>query len=127
MRVFTVIYCVTDPVPPDVLSPEPAAAEGRMVLPEGNHLFEKKEDIPVLCEQIPVQPAGLIILIVRIIVSPLGVHKFIAGAEHGCAVGQEEHTTEILNLLLSQSHHPRWNVEVALPPAVPTQVIIGSI
>src|SRR5215813_2057907 len=61
-----------------------------MRLAEGNHLFEEIEDIPIRLESVPVQPADLVILVVRIVVSELGVQELVTGPEHGDAVRSEK-------------------------------------
>ena len=78
-------------------------------------------------QPVPVEPGGLIILIPRIIVATLGVHKLVAGAEHRSSVRKHQDREEILDLLLAQLHYFRGNLQIALPSAVPAQIVVGSI
>src|ERR1019366_3574520 len=114
-------------VPAHVVAPEAAARQRRMGLTKSDHAFEESKDLPVLLQQVPVQPGGFIILIPRIVVATLRVHKLVAGAEHGSSVGKHQDREEILDLLLTQVHYFRGDLLIAVPSTVPAQIIVGSI
>ena len=58
----------------------------RMGLSEGNHLFYKGEQIPVILLKLPVQPGNLIILTVCVIISALTLAKFISRLDQRCTL-----------------------------------------
>jgi hypothetical protein len=71
---------------------------------ELDHTFEESKHVPIALEKIPIQPGDFVVLVVGIVVPFLGVHEFVARAEHGGPVGEHEQTEEVLDLLPPQRH-----------------------
>jgi len=53
-----------------------------------DHSCKETDNVLILLKQILVQPGGLVILVVEIVVHTLGIHKLVAGT-HRRAVGKK--------------------------------------
>src|SRR5271165_1058216 len=85
-------------VPGNVLTPESAATQGRMRLPERNHPFKEPEYVLIRLELAPIQPADFVVLVVMIVVSELCVQELVSRPEHRDAVREHKEAEEILSL-----------------------------
>ncbi len=65
---------------------------------ERDHELEEPEDVMISIEQTPIQPGGLVVLIVRVVVAPLCIHELVAGLEERGSVGQHQQTEEVLHI-----------------------------
>ena len=68
MRVVGQIHIGPHPIPMDVFAPEAAATERRVGLTKNDHTLEKTDHVLIALDEIPIQPSGLIVLIVGIVV-----------------------------------------------------------
>jgi len=60
--------------------------------------LKKAEHAAVLLQEVPIEPRGLVILIPRIVVAALGIHKLVARSEHRSSIGKHQDGEEILDL-----------------------------
>src|ERR1700722_3807376 len=116
-----------DPIPENVLSPEPAPADGRMAFAERNHTLEEAENVRIRLKLLPVQPADFVVLVVGIVITGLGVQELVSGAKHRGSVRQEQQATEILDLPPAQSHHFRRHTFDPFVSTVPTVIVVHTI
>jgi len=82
-------------IPVHILAPELTASQAGMRFAKGNHQFEKTEQIAVLFEFVPIQPGGLVVLIVGIVVAVLAMHELVARAKHRRAIGYHEQAEDL--------------------------------
>src|SRR5574338_879810 len=94
---------------------------------ESNHESNKSEDVLMRLEPAPIQPRGVVILVVGIIIPALSLEKLIAGAEHRSSIGQEQQTHEIFDLALPQLQDLLGQAVIPFPSAIPTVVLGGTI
>src|ERR1017187_7605073 len=114
-------------VPGNVLTPESAATQGRMRLPERNHGFEKPEYVLIRLELAPIQPADFVVLIVRIVVSELCVQELVTRPEHRDAVREHEEAEEVFSLFPAKCQNLRWRALVSFVSAVPTVIRVHTV
>jgi hypothetical protein len=98
-----------------------------MGLPEPNHPSKESKDVLMVFQEVPIEPGGLIVLIVGIVVSPLSIHELITRTKHGCSIGQHEKTEKILDLPPAQAEDLWGNPFVSLKPAVPAPIVIEPV
>src|SRR5208283_109752 len=98
MRIVGEIDRWTRSVPGNILPPEPAASQGRMIFPECNHALKETENVGACPELVPVQPTRFVVLVIRIVVAELRVHKFVSCPQHRGSIRQEQQAAEVLNL-----------------------------
>ena len=115
-RTETHVHRGTSAKPAHVVAPETAPAQGRVGLAEADHAAEEPKDILVDPEPIPVQPAGLVVLVVRVVVATLRLQELVAGAKHGRAVRQEQQAAQVLGLALAQLQNLGRDPIVPIPP-----------
>src|ERR1700740_1863050 len=92
-----------------------------------DHVLEKTENVSILLELTPVQPSGLVVLVIRIVIAELRVQEFVAGPEHGDPVREHEQTEKILYLLASEGQHFIGRAIIAFETTVPAIVGVGPI
>src|SRR5579859_6582989 len=97
-----------------------------MFAAEGNQQAKETVQPRIFTEQIPIHPADLVVLAIRVIVAGLGASELIAGQDHGNAVGEQKNGGEVTDLALAQAED-LGVVRLALGAAVPTQVVVMSI
>src|ERR1700758_4414118 len=114
-------------MPLDILSPKSAASDRATRLAQGDHPLEKAEQVAVLLKPIPVEPGHLVILVVRVVVAVLSVEELVAGTEHRGTVGQHQQTTKVFHLPAAQRQDVFQHAVVALPTAVPAQVVVCAV
>src|SRR5215470_7862258 len=114
-------------VPGDIVAPESAPAQGRMRLPERNHLFEETKNVLIRLELAPVEPTNLVVLVVWIIVAELRIQELISGPEHRDTVRQQEQTAEILSLFSTQRENLCQRAFISFVPTVPTAILVRTV
>src|SRR5262249_39985398 len=127
VRIMSHIHLVARAMPLDILSPKSAASDRATRLAQGDHPLEKAEQVAVLLKPIPVDPGHLVILVVRIVVAVLSVEELVAGTEHRGTVGQHQQTTKVFHLPTAQRQDVFQQAVVALPTAVPAQVVVCAV
>src|ERR1700687_699102 len=95
-----------------------------MSLAEGDHVFEKAEDILIRTEPSPVEPDRRVIDIVWVGVALLGVHELVARTEHRRAIGEHQQGAEIPDLLLAQRGDRGRRFAVARTDAIPAMLAV---
>src|SRR6516164_10482053 len=83
-------------------------------------------DVRVLSEQGPVEPTGLIVLTVRIIVAVLRSPHFIAHHKHWQTKREESDGQEILYLTVSKFFNRRV-IGCPFGSAVPTSIVVCAV
>src|SRR5699024_9628403 len=91
-----------------------------------DHETEKFVQIPILFQQIPVQPGDLIILAVAVVVAVLRVPEFVAGRKHGGAPAAHEDGAGIADHAATQVQNLRI-IGRSFLAAVPAAVVVGSV
>ena len=94
---------------------------------ERDHQPEESMNIGELVQPVPIDPRGVVVLVVRVVVAVLGREELIAHAKHGNAVRQHEDRREVLRLSPAKRDHLVGYSGVALPAAVPGEVVVGSV
>ena len=69
-------------IPGNILPPEPAAVQRRMILSERNHVLEETKNVLIRLELTPVQPSNFVILVIGIVVAKLRVQELVPGPKH---------------------------------------------
>ena len=100
--------------------------DGRMGQTVTDHEPEKCKQLPVLFQQPPVQPGNLIVLAVGVVVSILGVAKFVPGQEHGRTPAAQKYGAGVPDQAEAQGKH-LFFLRLPLRPAVPAPVVIRSV
>ena len=121
------VRLATGAVPTDVLAPEAAPRQRWVPLAKGDHGLEEAENVRVGIEPAPVDPAGLVVLVVRVAVVVLRLHELVARTEHRRTIGEQQQATIILDLLLTQLHYFRRSALVSFPAAVPAVVLRRTV
>jgi len=80
--------------------------------------------VPV--DERPVEPRGLVVLVVGVVVPALRAARLVAGEEHRHAARDEQHDREVADLPLAQRLDLRV-VGLALDAAVPAQVVVRAV
>src|SRR5262249_10846647 len=93
---------------------------------ESNCLPEKSEDICILLNQAPIEPADLVVLTIGIVVSPLRPAEFIAAKHHGSAHREKQRTSVVLRQLFSQPDDSHI-IRVAFGATVPGIIVVGAV
>ena len=92
----------------------------------GDQQFDEPVHVGVLGEQRPVEPTGLVVLAVGVVVAVLRAPHFVTHDDHGHAQRKHGHRQEILDLAVAQLLD-RGIVGRALHAAVPASVIVSSV
>src|ERR1700749_27025 len=98
-----------------------------MVLAKSNYALEEAENIRIGLEPTPVEPRRFVVLIVRIVVTRLGLQEFIPGPKHRRSVREKQKATEVLDLLFAQGQHLRRYAVISFPTAVPTVILVHAV
>src|SRR5208337_417791 len=114
-------------VPGNVLTPESAATQRRMRLPERNHAFEEQEYVLIRLEPAPIQPVDFVVLVVGIIVSELCIQELVTRPEHRDAVREHEEAEEVFSLFPAKCQNLRWHALVSFLSAVPTVIRVHTV
>src|SRR5438067_2968767 len=69
---------------------------------EGDRLAKESHDVRMLANPVPVEPAELVVLTVRIVVPALRAQAFVSPEHHGRAKRKEQHARVVLDQLLSK-------------------------
>src|ERR1700730_10889765 len=109
--------------PADLLTPEPAPTDGRMRFSERDHELEKPENIGVLLQSLPVQPSRFVILIVRVVVTSLGMQKFVSGRKHRNSVRKHQEAKAIFGLSFPQGDDLRRGPVISFPSIIKTIIV----
>src|SRR5439155_25155433 len=80
----------------------------------------------LLFVKLPVQPGGLVVLTVGVVVAVLGVAQLVAAADHRHALGEEQGGDQIPLLAFAEGAASRI-VARPLGAAVPAQVIVAAV
>src|SRR5262249_44813720 len=88
--------------------------------------FDESTDVGVLVEQPPVEPRGLVVVTVVVVIAVLGAPHFVAHQGHGSAEREERQGQEILYLTVPE-RLDRAIVRWAFHAAVPAPVVIGAV
>ena len=80
-----------------------------------------------LVRSVPVEPRGLVVLVVRVVVPSLRSGELVTGDEHRDAVAEQQQTHRVAELAATQRHHLRRHVDVALPATVPRPVVVVAV
>src|ERR1700758_1721833 len=98
-----------------------------MTFTKRNHVLEETENVSIRLQLAPVQPSGLVVLVIGVVVAELRVQEFVAGPEHWDSVRKHQQAEEILYLLAPQSQHFMRRAFVAFVTTVPAVVGVGAI
>src|SRR5262249_22789786 len=82
--------------------------------------------VGVFLNQRPVEPAGLVVLAIGVVVAALCLPDFVGHQDHGHAQRQQGDRQVILHLAVAQPLH-RQVVGRALHAAVPAAVVVGAV
>ena len=74
----------------------------------------------------PVDPAGEVVLALGVVVAALGAQEFVAGQEHGDALGEQQGGDQVLGLAFAEGEDGRV-VGRAFDAAVPGEVLVGAV
>ncbi len=96
------------------------------LLSGGNQMFDKAVDVRVPGEEVPVEPADLIVLAIRVIIAILGPSHLITHQEHGCAERKQRDREKVLYLSIAEFFDIRI-VGGPFDAAVPAQVVVSPI
>ena len=105
---------------------EVASFENRLRMPQRRHLFRKVQKLFLFRIQVPVDPADLIVLAIWIVVALLSLFDFVAAANHGHALRQQQRCKQILALLQTQALNFRIG-RFAFDAAVPVVVVVVAV
>src|SRR5690242_20580046 len=72
-----------------------------MSLTECKHQLEEPQELPVLLDQLPIEPTDLVVLTICIVIALLGASYFVSGQDHGNALREHENSEKILALALA--------------------------
>src|SRR5579884_3555763 len=97
-----------------------------MSLAKGNHVFAESEDALILLGTVPIEPANLIILAIRIDVALLGPPDFVACQQHRHSSREQENRHKILDLTFAQRLNSRI-VNLSFNTTIPAQIVIVAI
>src|SRR5581483_5704932 len=114
------------PMPANVRAPtsdivrmakERAASEHRLRMAERVAVSEKANQVRVFLLKSPVEPAQLVVVVVRIVVAMLGSTGLVTHHDHGDTLAHHQQTDRVLYLLAAQGIYARI-VGLAFPAAV---------
>ena len=108
----------------EIFAPESAVPQEGVGFAKRDPQCKEPDDVVILLKQIPVQPGGLVILVVGIVVPALGIHELVASTEHRGAVGKKQETVEVLGLPFLQDYHMVRHPIVAFPSAIPAVGVV---
>src|ERR1700758_3980366 len=98
-----------------------------MTFTKRNHVLEETENVSIRLQLAPVQPSGLVVLVIGVVVAELRVQEFVAGPKHWDSVRKHQQAEKILYLLAPQGQHFMRRAFVAFVTTVPTVVGVGAI
>src|ERR1017187_168054 len=98
-----------------------------MRLPKRNHTFEEAECVRIRLDLTPIQPAGFVVLVIRVVVSELCIQELVPGPEHWDAVREHEEAEEVLSLFPAKCQNLRWRAPVSFVSAVPTVIRVHTV
>ena len=111
----------------------PAAGGGSACAPqdgmgfaEGDHPGDKRKEILIFGQILPVQPGNFIVLAVRVVVPELGIAKFVPGQEHGRSSAAKKDGEGIFPHPVPERQNLRI-VRGAFCAAVPAVVGVGAV
>src|SRR5271166_5115023 len=91
-----------------------------------NQQLRKPQDIDMCGQQIPIEPARLVVLAVGVIVSALATPHLVAHEKHGNAAGQHKGCEKVLDLPVAEL----LNYGIVSGPfktAVPASVVLAAV
>src|SRR5205823_4121960 len=97
-----------------------------MPLPKLDHSFPKAKKAGILLCERPIEPADLVILAIRIVITALGAPDFIAGDEHRNAACEQQQNGKVSYLAVAKPLDGPV-IRLAFDPAVPAQVLVNTI
>src|SRR5262245_59744923 len=80
----------------------------------------------MLVQQAPVEPSGVVVLPLGLVVAALGPPHFVTHQQHWHSEGKDSDCEKVFSLAISQLFDG-WIVGRTLDAAVPTSVIVGSV
>src|SRR4030095_6679155 len=114
-------------MPSNIAAPESPAPNGAVGATKRDHVLEKPEDVDIGLKPIPVEPCRLVVLVVRIVVSPLCVHELVASYKHRRSIGDHQQTAEVLHEATTQRQGLRRGIGVSLGSPIPAVVGVRTI
>ena len=100
--------------------------ENRVGLAEGDEVFHKFIDVAVGLQLVPVEPGGLVVLAVGVVVAPLGVAELVPRQQKGRPLAQEHQHQGVADLFFPHLHDLLL-AGGTLHPAVPAVVAVGAV
>src|SRR6186997_1418569 len=83
-------------------------------------------DIGMFCEKRPVEPTGLIILTIRVVVSKLRSPHFVTHEKHGHTSRKHRYSQKVFYLPVSEFFYI-CIISRTLNTAVPTSIVVRSV
>ncbi|KAF1030541.1 MAG: hypothetical protein GAK37_01254 [Pseudomonas sp.] len=102
------------------------APQDRIRQAQLDQAFDEREQRLAIIVQVPVDPADLAVLAVRVVVAVLGAGEFISGHHHRRTLGQQQGGEEIAHLAQAQRIDRRI-VRGAFHAVVPGQVVVAAV
>ena len=95
--------------------------------PEGEQHADEPLEVGEALAPRPVDPRGLVVLVVGVVVAALGPAELVAHRDHRHPVRHRQQAPRVAQLAAAQRHHLVGHAVVALPPAVPRAVVAGAV
>src|SRR5215510_7557186 len=119
------------PVPRDMearvaIELECVSSQERTTFSECNHALNEAQQVSISPSQIPVHPADLIVLAIRIVITLLRAAHFVAGQNHRHAMREQQDRSEVLALASAQCIDGSI-VRGTLGAAVPAPVGVSAV
>src|SRR4051812_35925069 len=86
----------------------------------------ESEHISVRGDEIPIEPRGLVIETIGVVVAALRASYLIPHQQHRRSDGQHRQRQEVLDLAVTEAFH-RWIVAGSLDTAIPAAVVIRTV
>ena len=98
----------------------------RIGFSKGDQSFHKSKQIFITFLSSPVQPCGLIVLTIHIVIPILCVSKLISRQNAWCSLRKQKQKKSILHLIFAKCHHTSFSAW-SFRTAVPTVIIIRTV